>query len=51
LFEFYRSSKKRIEKELHIKLDDLSSETKPLIDYDKQQDDEIAAITLLGEAT
>jgi len=50
LFEFYRSSKKT-DQELCIKLDDLSSEMTPLIDYDGQQDDEIAAITLRGKAT
>jgi len=43
--------KKRIEKNLRIELDDLSGKTTPLIDYEEQQADDIAAITLLGKAS
>ena len=50
MFEFYLSEN-RIEKELCIKLDELSSETTTLIDYDEQKDDKIATISLLGKAT
>ena len=40
-----------IKKVLHVKLNELSRKTMPLIDDDEQQENEITAIFLLGKAT